>query len=101
MIEPTALNPPELVILLVGLVGFILVAIYYKTLSNWLVIAYGFLLISAIMTNIENLFWYEVFNFIEHSVGNIGAGVTFAVAAYVHRQRIRSSADRATRMDGE
>ena len=90
----SALNPPELVILFIALAGLIPVAFYFKQLSNWIVIAYGFLLIGAITTNVENLFWHDVFNFIEHSIGNLGAGVAFGIIAYLHRKRIRASTKR-------
>lgn len=57
-----------------------------------MLLPYGFLLLGAIRTNVENLLFHDVLNFIEHSVGNLGAGIAMAVLAYVHRHRIRETA---------
>ena len=43
------------------------------------------------MTNLENLFWPTTLNFVEHGVGNLGAGIAFAILAYVHRRRINGA----------
>ena len=92
------LNPQELVVLIIALGGLIPLVLYFRQTSRWFVLAYGFLLVGAITTNVENLLWHDVFNFIEHSIGNMGAGVAFAIAAYAHRRKLTESADRN---DGE
>lgn len=83
----TALQPQEIVVFLVALGGLFPLLLYFNNINNWFLIAYGFLLIGAITTNIENIILYDVFNFIEHSVGNLGAGIAFAIAAYMYRKQ--------------
>lgn len=87
----TALSPQEVVVLAVALAGLVPVLIYARSVSRWLLAAYGFLLVGALMTNLENLLWPTTLNLIEHSVGNLGVGVAFAVLAYVHRRRIHGT----------
>jgi len=75
-----------LVVLIVALVGLVPVVLYRQETPRWFVVAYGFLFVAAFATNFENLFLPTVLNLTEHFVGNLGAGVAFAVAAYVYRQ---------------
>ena len=88
VIDITALDPQELVVLLVALGGLIPLFAYRRRLSRWLSLPYGFLLVGALATNLENLRWHETLNFIEHSVGNMGAGLAFLLLAIVYRRRI-------------
>ncbi|WP_380676265.1 hypothetical protein [Salinigranum sp. GCM10025319] len=92
-LDIAALNPPELVVLLVGLGGLIPVALYARDLPRWVIAAYGFLLFGAIATNVEHVLWYDAVNAVEHGVGNLGAGIAFALIAYRHGRRIRDTAD--------
>lgn len=87
-----SLNPQELVVLIVALGGLVPVVLYLQETSPWFVIAYGFLVVGAITTNVENLLWHDLFNFIEHAVGNMGAGIAFAIAAYKQRQKFKETA---------
>lgn len=91
-LDVAALDPSELVVLLVGLGGLIPVALYARDLPRWVIVAYGFLLLGAITTNVEHLLWHDAVNAVEHGVGNLGAGIAFAVIAYRHWGRIRDSA---------
>lgn len=91
LVDVTILNPQELVVLIVAVGGLVPLAMYYHKTSRWFVLAYGFLLVGAITTNVENLLWHDTFNFIEHAIGNMGAGIAFAIGAYVHRQKITGS----------
>jgi hypothetical protein len=76
----------SLVILVVAVVGLIPVVLYRKTTANWFLYAYGFLFVAAFATNFENLLLPDLLNYTEHFVGNLGAGIAFAVAAYVYRK---------------
>jgi len=74
------------VVLIVAVIALVPVILYYEQTSKWFVAAYGFLLVGAFTTNFENLFLPDILNFTEHLVGNMGAGIAFAVAAYMYRQ---------------
>lgn len=74
------------VVLIVAVIGLVPAVIYRKSTDKWFLIAYGFLVVAAFATNFENLFLPQVLNLTEHFVGNLGAGVAFAVAAYVYRK---------------
>lgn len=88
MAEIAGMDPQSLVILIVALVGLVPVLMYYQETPKWFVVAYGFLLVAAFTTNFENVLLPELLGFLEHSVGNLGAGVAFAVAAYVYRRDV-------------
>ena len=85
------LDPAELVILVVGLASLIPVAMYYRDVPTWCVVAYGCLLIGAVTTNLEHLLWPGRLHLIEHSIGYFGAGVASGVGAYIHRRRVAQS----------
>lgn len=87
-IDITPLNPQEIVVLLVALGGVVPILLYTHRISRIYLLAYGFLLVGALMTNLENLAFHDPLNFIEHSVGNMGAGLAFALIAYVERKRL-------------
>lgn len=88
LVDLTLLDPQELVILLVAVGGLVPLAIYYRVLPRLIVLPYAFLVIGAVMTNAERLFFPDLLNAIEHSVGNLGAGIAFAVLAYAYRRRL-------------
>lgn len=81
-----AFEPAELVVLVVALVGLLPILTYYREETRWLTFAYGFLLIGAVATNLEAVVLPGVVNLGEHVLGVMGAGVAFAVAAYMHRR---------------
>jgi hypothetical protein len=82
-----------LVVLIIALVGLVPVVLYRQETPRWFIVAYGFLFVAAFATNFENLFLPTVLNLTEHFVGNLGAGVAFAVAAYVYRRDRINDAD--------
>lgn len=92
-LDPASVNPQELVVLIVAIGGLIPVYLYYQRSTRWLLGAYAFLLIGAFTTNVENVFWYDGFNLVEHSIGNLGAGIAFAAAAYAHRCRLLAAVE--------
>ena len=75
------------VVLVVAVIGLVPVLLYRKATPTVLVVPYAFLTVAAFATNFENVILPDVLNFTEHLVGNLGAGVGFAVAAYLYRQR--------------
>jgi len=75
------------VILVVAVVGLVPVVLYRERTPNWFLVAYGFLFVAAFATNFENLLLGDLLNLTEHYVGNLGAGLAFAVAAYTYRKR--------------
>lgn len=77
------MNPEELVALLVAIGGVIPIIVYRRRLSRWLLIPYGFLLLGVIMTNVEHLIWEGQLNYLEHGIGNLGAGIGLVVFAYI------------------
>lgn len=86
-------DPQAFVVLVVALIGVVPVALYYVQTPGWFVIAFGCLLVAAVATNIENVVLPDVLNFTEHIVGNMGAGIAFAVAAYMYRRETITSDD--------
>ena len=95
-IDWAALTPPELVVLLVAGGGLVIVALFSRRLSRWFALAYGCLLVGAVATNAEHLLRPRTFNLVEHAVGNMGAGLAAAVAAYVYRQHNVVGPEQAT-----
>lgn len=84
----SALDPIEIAALLVVLCGIVPLTVHYRRRSKWFVLAYGFIVVGAVATNLEALFLEEFFNIVEHGVGLMGAGVAFAAAAYVRRRNV-------------
>lgn len=82
-----AFDPQALVVLVVALVGAVPVVLYYQRTNRWFVVAYAALLVAAVATNVENIVLPTVLNATEHVLGNMAAGIAFALAAYVYRQR--------------
>lgn len=75
------------VVLVVALVGLIPVILYRQETPRWFVLAYGFLFVAAFATNFESVLLPTALNLTEHFVGNLGAGIAFAVAAYTYRRQ--------------
>lgn len=92
-VDLSLLQPQEVVVLIVAVGGLLPIILYYRWATRWVLIAYAFLLIGALATNIENLFWHDQINRIEHFVGNLGAGIAFAVAAYAYRASLTDEFD--------
>lgn len=88
------------VILVVAVLGIIPVALYHQRTPKWFIIAYGCLFIAAFATNFEDVFLPEILNAIEHVIGNLGAGVALAVAAYLYREN-RIKGDESGSVDAE
>lgn len=80
------LDPASSVILIVAVLGLVPVVQYYRKTYNWFVYAYVCLFVAAFATNFEDLLLPTVLNLTEHVVGNLGAGVTIALAAYFYRK---------------
>lgn len=77
----------SLVVLLVAIIGLVPIALYYEKTPRLFLVPYVFLFIAAFATNFENLLLPELLNLTEHVLGNMAAGVSFAVAAYLYRKR--------------
>lgn len=83
------------VVLIIAVIGLVPLLLYRTETPTWFMIAYGFLFVAAFATNFENLLLPDVLNLTEHYVGNLGAGLAFAVAAYTYRKRHITSAAEA------
>jgi len=95
-------GPATFVILIVAIVGLVPVVIYRNRTDNWFLVAYGFLFVAAVATNFENLLLGNLLNLTEHFIGNLGAGLAFAVAAYVYRKnRIKGDAETGPGTDSD
>ncbi|MGM0606615.1 MAG: hypothetical protein ACQETB_13215 [Halobacteriota archaeon] len=79
-------GPQAFVVLIVAVIGLIPVALYRNRTPRLFLAPFVFLFVAAFATNFENAFLPDVLNFTEHLVGNMGAGIAFAVAAYVYRR---------------
>ena len=88
-----AIGAQTFVVLVVALVGLIPVALFYRRTYRWFVVAYGFLFVAAMATNLENVVLPDILNYTEHLVGNMGAGLAFAAAAYMYRKEHLMSGD--------
>jgi len=93
-------GPQAFVVLIVALIGLVPVVLYYSDTYQWFVYAYGFLLVAAIATNFENVLLPDLLNYTEHIVGNMGAGIAFAVAAYLYRKNEITTNDAQTATEG-
>lgn len=80
--ELTALDPKELVLILVALVGVVPVLLLRSSQSKWFMGGYLLLCAGALATNLEALALSDLLNVVEHGAGIAGAGVVFFVAAY-------------------
>ncbi|NHN60819.1 MULTISPECIES: hypothetical protein [Halorussus] len=86
--ELAALDPKELILVLIALMGAVPVAIQYRDQSRWFALGYAMLVIGAISTNLESFVLGEVLNGVEHGVGLMGAALAFAGAAYLRRKNV-------------
>lgn len=77
----------SMVVLVVAILGVVPVALYARKIPLWFVLAYGFLFVAAFATNFEDLLLPNLLNWTEHVVGNMGAGVAFALASYTYRKQ--------------
>lgn len=89
--ELAALDPKELVLVVIALGGLIPVAIQYRTQSRWFTLGYVLLVVAAVSTNLEALLLGDLLNVVEHGAGLMGAALAFGVAAYKRRQNVLQS----------
>lgn len=75
------------VVLIVAVVAAVPVILYYEQTYKWFAVGYACLFVAAFATTFESLVLPTVLNVTEHTVGNLGAAVAFAVAAYTYRQQ--------------
>lgn len=95
-----ALEPGELVLVTVALVGLIPVAVRYTDEAKWFAVGYCCLVVGAIATNVEALFLGDLFNLVEHAVGLMGSGIAFAYATYQRRQALQEQATELAEQSG-
>lgn len=95
-----ALEPGELIVLIVAAAGLAPLIIRYTDESKWFVVGYGLLFVATLSTNVEELVLADLFNFLENVVGLMGAGVAFAYAAYRRRQSLKRESSRSQRVEG-
>lgn len=84
-----ALEPGELVLVTIALVGLIPVAARYTSDAKWFAVGYCCLVVGAIATNAEALFLGDLLNVVEHGVGLMGSGLAFAYATYRRRKDLQ------------
>ncbi|AEH35327.1 hypothetical protein [Halopiger xanaduensis] len=90
----SALEPGELILLIVSVVGLAPILLRYTSEAKWFAVGYGCIVAGLIATNAEGIALGGVFNGIEHSVGIMGSGIAFAYAVYHRRQALlAASAD--------
>lgn len=94
-------GPQAFVVLVVALIGLVPVALYFEKTSRWFILPYVFLFVAAFATNFENLLLPDLLNLTEHFVGNLGAGIAFALAAYMYRKQSITGPAGETHTDGE
>ncbi|WP_049926979.1 hypothetical protein [Halopiger goleimassiliensis] len=89
----SALEPGELILLTIAVVGLVPVLLGYKPEAKWFAVGYGCIVVGTLATNLEALAFNTAFNFLEHSVGLMGVGIAFAYATYHRRQRLLAQSD--------
>jgi len=87
-LELAALDPKELILVVVALLGLIPVLMLNISKSKLFVAGYGMLVLGAVVTNVEHLLLGDALNLVEHAGGLMGSGVLFAAAAYYRRRNI-------------
>lgn len=75
------------VVLVVAVLGLVPVVLYFEKTPRLFLIPFAFLFVGAFTTNFENVLLPDVLNLVEHTVGNLGAGLAMAAAAYLYRKR--------------
>ncbi|MDS0297150.1 hypothetical protein NDI76_00150 [Halogeometricum sp. S1BR25-6] len=79
--ELTALDPKELVLILIALVGIVPVLLLRSSQSKWFMGGYLLLCAGALATNLEALALSGLFNVVEHGAGIAASGIVFFIAA--------------------
>jgi hypothetical protein len=98
--ELSALDPKELVLVAIALLGLIPVLKLNTDRAKLFTVGYLLLCLGAVATNVEALVLGDVLNGVEHIGGLLGSGVVFLAAAYLRRQHIlRSDAARSNTPD--
>jgi len=87
-IELAALDPKELVLVVIALLGLVPVLLLNTERSKLFTAGYAMLVVGAIATNAEALVLGDVLNLVEHGGGLMGSGLLFAAAAYYRRRNI-------------
>lgn len=90
-IDLAALDPSEVVLPIVALIGLIPVVVQYRRESKWFAVGYMLLVVATVSTNLEALFLGDILNLAEHSLGLMGSGLAFFAAGYLRRQQILQS----------
>lgn len=88
----SALEPGELVLLTIALVGLIPVFLRYTEDAKWFAVGYCCLVVGVIATNAEALVLGDILNIVEHGVGLMGGGIVFAYAIYQRRKSLLADA---------
>jgi hypothetical protein len=88
--ELAALDPKELVLVVIALLGLIPVLKLNTARSKLFTGGYLLLCLGAVATNLEALVLGDVLNGVEHVAGLLGSGVVFFAAAYARRRTIVS-----------
>lgn len=83
----SALDPVELLTLVVALLGLIPVAIYYRPQAKLLTAGYALLVLNLACTNLEVLLLGDLLDLAEHGT-LMGSGLVFFGAAYAQRKRL-------------
>ena len=82
-----AIDAQTFVVLVIAAIGLVPVVLYRRKTPTVFLTAYAFLVIAAFATTLENAVFPDVLNLVEHYIGNLGAGLSFAAAAYLYRKR--------------
>lgn len=102
--ESMAVEVNEVVVLLIALVGYfpVIFAFRRRNETKWLFIAYSALLFGTIATIAENLVYPDAFNYLEHGIGIMGAGILFVLCSYFsYKKIIRLQEDLRSRVGGK
>ena len=86
MLEATSLDPKELVLVVIAVVGLLPILLLRTSRSKLFTGGYLLLCLGVLATNVESLALGGLFNAVEHGSIAAAGGVFFA-AAYLRRQR--------------
>jgi hypothetical protein len=89
----SALDPDELVLIAIAILGLIPVLKLNTARSKLFTGGYLLLCLAALVTNLEALILADVMNGVEHTVGLFGSGLVFLAAAYVRRRSLTRDDD--------
>jgi hypothetical protein len=89
----SALDPKELILVVIALLGLLPVLKLNTDRSTLFTGGYLLLCVGALATNVEAFVLGDVLNSVEHVGGLLGSGVVFFAAAYRRRRRHLSDAD--------